>query len=183
MRTLLILLFGALTMAAQPRAVQLLPEVTVQRESILLSDLLPGEAGAGLQVEAQQVLLGRSPQPGSFRVFTREQLLHRLGDQFEFLVPEQVVVRRFGDTHKQPDVPLRRPTPQALVKSQVPAALVIESDAIRIQLRVVPLRKAGLGETVRVLDPATRRLFVAKVAGPGLLQLSTEKQKAEGILR
>jgi hypothetical protein len=47
----------------------------------------------------------------------------------------------------------------------------MESDTIRIRLRVLPLRKAALGETVRVVDSTTHRVLLADVTGEGMLAL------------
>src|SRR5438034_2663933 len=79
---------------AQMRPVALLSEVLVERGNIFLSDLLPPKTASELRSIAASISLGRSPQPGSFRVFTREQLRARVGDVFAVSLPDQVVVRR-----------------------------------------------------------------------------------------
>jgi hypothetical protein len=124
-------------------------------------------------------------------VFGREQLRRKIGGEFALTLPEQVVVRRLSaepdSLHRDGEAPLlenrekwgtQRPG-RPLVEARVPASLVVESDAVRIQLRVIPLRKAGLGETVRVLDPATRRVLVAQVAGEGLLEIRGESSQTK----
>lgn len=176
-----VLLVAVSAWAAQPRPVQLLSAATAERESILLSDLLPPDARGPLRAAADRIPLGRSPQPGSFRVFTREQLLHLIGAQVEVEAPEQVVVRRpleGGPAKTQTPLPPRQHAP-ALVNPRIPAALVVESKTIRIQLRVLPLRAGALGETVGVLDPVTHRVLVAQVAGEGLLKLRDERTTTE----
>lgn len=170
----------ALAAAAQSRQVHLLSEVAVRRDNVRLSDLLPAEASVRMPAEA--IDLGRTPQPGSFRVFTREQLRRRIGGGIEVEIPEQVVVRRpladlEGNSRK---LSPQRHNVAALVDPRRPASLIFEAQAIRIQLQVIPLRKAGLGETVRVLDPVTRRVLVAQVAGEGLLEIRGESPQTRG---
>jgi flagella basal body P-ring formation protein FlgA len=175
------LLLMASSLAAQP-AVHLLSEVIVSSDSVHFADLLPSGTSPRLRAATLHITLGRSPQPGSFRVFTREQLLHKLGGQFQVAVPEQVVVRRLipqTPANARATLP-RRQTASPLVYPEVPASLVIERDAIRIHLRVLPLRKAALGEMVRVLDPASHRIFRAQVAGEGLLRIGADARSGEG---
>lgn len=179
------LLVLALASAAQNRPVQLLSEASAHGENILLSDLLPPDANAQLCARAGQTTLGRSPQPGSFRVFSREQLQRKIGSQFELNIPEQVIVRRLdqGRTSELQPSLRQRQNALPLVEPHVPASLVIADDAIRIQMRVLPLGKAALGETVRVLDPVSHRVLVAQVAGQGLLRLRAKDGSAKGTQR
>lgn len=168
----------ALAAAAQSRPVHLLSEVAVQREDVRLSDLLPS-ASARVQLAGENIELGRAPQPGSFRVFSREQLLHRIAGRIDVEVPEQVVVRRpLRDSNALTALPQRHAF-VPLVDPRRPASLIFEAQAIRIQMQVIPLRRAGLGETVRVLDPATRRVLVAQVAGEGLLEIRGESSQTK----
>lgn len=174
------IVLAALTAAAQSRPVRLLSEVAVQREDVRLFDLLPSGSSARVPLATDNIGLGRAPQPGSFRVFTREQLLHRIGGRSDVDIPEQVVVRRpLADSYAGKPLPHRHAV-AALVDPRRPASLIVETQAIRIQMQVIPLRKAGLGETVRVFDPATRRVLVAQVAGEGLLQISGESHLTKG---
>lgn len=269
-RTLVIfvLLIIAPVMEAQSRQLELLPEAVVQRETLWLSDLLPAEASTALRSAAAEISLGRSPEVGSFRVFTRAQLRAEVPDKIAISLPEQVVVRRGGgnleieyirqalassavtngidfskatilfpreilartygpqlevtrlaqvsDRHfsatlrcrernacgaflaeielpeyeasvrrVQPRVtskthsPARVLTSPTLVRPGILASLVMESDTIRIRLRVLPLRKAALGETVRVFDSTTHRVLLADVTGEGLLALHFNPQGAK----
>jgi hypothetical protein len=57
-----------------------------------------------------------------------------------------------------------------LVHPHTIATLVIEEDELRITESVLPAKRARLGETVRVVDPATHHSMLAAVAGPGLLR-------------
>jgi len=189
------LLVGVSAWAAQPRPVQLLSAATVERESIYLSDLLVPDTRGPLRVATEEIPLGRSPQPGSLRAFTREQLLHLIGGRVEVEVPEQVVVRRPLQESQRKQLAGKSPPYEnrvgrgthevapPLIRPRVPALLAVETDAVRIQLRVLPLRAGALGETVRVLDPATRRVLVAQVAGEGLLKLCDQQAAGEGTHR
>ena len=268
-RTLVIfvLLIIAPLMDAQSRQLELLPEAVVQRETLWLSDLLPAEASTALRSAAAEISLGRSPEAGSFRVFTRAQLRAEVPDKIAISLPEQVVVRRgggnleiesirqalassavsgidfskatilfpreilartygpqlevtrlaqvsdrrFSATLRCPErnacgaflaeielpeyeASVRRVQPGATSKTHSPAqvltsptlvrpgilaSLVMESDSIRIRLRVLPLRKAALGETVRVVDSTTHRVLLADVTGEGMLALHFNPQGAK----
>jgi hypothetical protein len=85
---------------AENLRVRLLTEVTVQAETVRLSDLLPADAEMQLQSAAETLSLGNAPQPGSLRVFTGLELRQAIAetsiDSSEIAVPQQVVVRRWG---------------------------------------------------------------------------------------
>jgi hypothetical protein len=252
---------------AQHPAERLLDEVTTQKGSITLADLLPPDASQTSRLAAQAANLGRAPQPGSFRVFTSDQLRAVAPSGMLLDCPARVVVRRIGwpvdpATVKRilqsarlgegldlsqarivvPDgvrtrTPnarleavniIRTPTPTALTAqiecsdrsacrrfvveillSAPPvlanargmrhapafwpepsrattagsegnatflvqvgrrALLVTESNNLRITQTVFPLKMGRAGEIVRVTNPATRRVLVAEVVGPGLLR-------------
>lgn len=80
--------------------VRLLAEVTVQAETLRLSDLLPEGAGPRLKAAAGRVSLGGAPQAGSLRVFSMSEMQQAIAemapDSKEIDIPEQVVVRRLG---------------------------------------------------------------------------------------
>ena len=80
--------------------IRLLAEVTVQAETLRLSDLLPAEAAAQLKAAAEKVSLGHAPQAGSLRVLTVSELRQAVGeitsDGMVIDIPEQVLVRRQG---------------------------------------------------------------------------------------
>jgi len=265
---ILALLVSTPVAGAQQRALQLLSEAVVQRDTVWLSDLLPVESSLPLRAAAEKISLGRAPEVGSFRVFTRAQLRAETAGNAEIGFPDQVVVRRQGwnldpedvrqalagsavaktfdfsqakisfprevmtglaaprldvvrfvrssgrsftaalacrerracgvflaeitqppssaptrlETHHQ--IPRRKivaPTPDSriLVWPGTPATLVVDADAVRIKLRVLPFRRAALGETVRVVDPVTHHLFMAEVTGEGQLRLSTDSNHIE----
>ena len=52
------------------------------------------------------------------------------------------------------------------------ALLVIDGDGFRITQPVMPLKRARLGELVRVSEPLTHRLLMAEVSGEGMLRTS-----------
>lgn len=59
------------------------------------------------------------------------------------------------------------------------ALLAIEGDGFRITEAVMPLKRARLGELVRVSDPLTHRSRAAQVSGEGMLRTLTAKGKEE----
>jgi hypothetical protein len=80
--------------------VRLRAEVTVQSETLRLSDLLPADVGTQFKAAAERLPLGRAPQAGSLRVFTVTELREAIAEipmeTTEIDIPEQVVVRRPG---------------------------------------------------------------------------------------
>lgn len=65
----------------------------------------------------------------------------------------------------------------ALVRPGRPALLLCDQGGLRISMRVMPLARASLGQTIKVLDPATRRRFLATVEGPNLLHSDLREAK------
>lgn len=247
---------------------RLLAEVSVQEETLRLSDLLPVDARAQLKAAADRVSLGRAPQAGSLRVFAVSELRQAIAEiplyASEIDIPDQVVVRRLGWpleaeavrrtlarsrlTHQldfsqaritlPPGFTSVAPNPQFEVTALKPgsdrlhllaqmrcrersacgsflaeivisdpsdgtrsngiklasekaappsllpvagpvlvhpgrlALLVIDGDGFRITQPVMPLKRARLGELVRVTDPLTHRSLVAEVSGNGMLRAS-----------
>jgi hypothetical protein len=96
--TLAILTFALVV--AKPGAcgikMELPGEVEVGGQSIFLSDLLPSKAPAGIRQQAQAVLIGASPQPGSIRVLDRSVVASLIGTEMagQLDIPQQIVVRR-----------------------------------------------------------------------------------------
>jgi hypothetical protein len=80
---------------AQP-TVPLLSEVTVQHEQVLLSDLLPAGVSSELKAAAEKTILGRSPDPGSARVFSADQIRRAVASGIEISISKPVVVYREG---------------------------------------------------------------------------------------
>jgi len=253
---------------AEDLRVRLRAEVTVQSETLRLSDLLPADVGTRFKAAAERLSLGRAPQAGSLRVFTVTELRQAIAEipmeTTEIDIPEQVVVRRLGwpleaDTvrrtlarsnlthaldfsqakitlpagfttavpdpklevtavNSSPDhlrllaqmrcrdraacgsflaeivfgVPvvgvrsrelklgpekvtepnLSSVAGPVLVQPGRMALLVIDGNGIRITQPVMPLKRARLGELVRVSEPLTHRFLVAEVSGEGMLRTS-----------
>jgi hypothetical protein len=95
---LLGLLLASGSALAGPLRVALLADTTVQGDTILLSHLLPSDAPLELRRRAENVSLGRAPEIGSVRLFSRESLQIALEgtslDAAEFVIPECVAVHR-----------------------------------------------------------------------------------------
>ncbi len=252
-------LLPALLAPVQAVRVRLLDEAITQRNTIWLSDFLPADAAAGLRAAAEKICLGRSPQPGSVRVFTAEQVSRAAMKVMGIEIPARVVVRRPGwtlnatgvrraltsweaargldfsqanlllpeDFRTRSDDPgldvvsvgrssergfsatlrcreravcgsflaevliehpsevdtyhrttakprflsARPESRQLAVQPGKPASLIIEDQGLRISMRVLPLKRAGPGEVVRVLDPVGHRVFLADVAPDGQLRV------------
>jgi hypothetical protein len=225
--------------------------VSVQPIRLRLSDLLPASADQQLKQAASIVDLGQAPAPGSFRVFTSDELRRKGASKLGVQIPDKVVVRADGfpveidavrralagykplpaeftvpeisipeevvtrtknavlrvvrvepgsDAHtamafvrcetrkdcgtfvvrlqfsdpvhwtgieSRPVVKtfLRAPIQNSLVRPGRRAALVLDEDGLRITVPVFPLRRAAMGESVRVLDKVSRRTYVARVCG------------------
>jgi hypothetical protein len=59
------------------------------------------------------------------------------------------------------------------------AVLIIDGDGFRITQPVMPLKRARLGELVRVSDPLTRRSLVARVSGNGMLRPDATRKEED----
>jgi flagella basal body P-ring formation protein FlgA len=70
-------------------------------------------------------------------------------------------------------------TGPVLVQPGSMALLVIDGNGFRITQPVMPLKRAGLGELVRVSDPRTHRSWLAQVSGNGMLRTSGATRKEE----
>ncbi len=71
-------------------------EVLVRGQSIYLSDLLPSQVPAVVRDQAQGVLIGVAPQPGSTRILERDTVVKLLGAEMarELDIPQEIIVRR-----------------------------------------------------------------------------------------
>lgn len=253
---------GAQTAVAGPRQPRLLSEVTLQTESIKLSDLLPPDADPLVRSAANHVSFGRGPEPGSVRVFTLEELQAQIEGKVRVDLPHQVVIRGAGfpvsrkrvqdaaqsllgevdwsqariviptgfATRKRdmelratrirpgsnprnvmmrlecrerrdcapfwadvtfsapeearlrsrPGVPIVKQLdsrPPALVRPGHSAVLLCNNAKLRMSMRVLPLKRAGLGDAVQVFDPVTRHRFLARVSGPDLVESGLREAK------
>jgi len=74
-------------------------QVLLRTGSFTLDNLLPASAPVALRQEAAKIPLGKSPQPGSSRVFYRQQMQFLLRGHASLLaelqLPREIVVRRF----------------------------------------------------------------------------------------
>ncbi len=243
--------------------VTLRESVSIQQPRIRLSDLLPASADQQLRQAAVAVDLGRSPEPGSFRVFTSDELSRRGASKLRVQIPEEVVVHadgfrvktsalrraladlkalptrltateisipeevvtrtenavfrvvraepgsdshtvmafvkcetrtdcgayvarlRFSETvhwttvEPRPAVKTfgRGTTQNSLVRPGRPASLRFDEAGMRITMPVYPLRRAAMGESVRVLDKASRRIYLARVSGENQVVAHLEEKK------
>jgi hypothetical protein len=257
----LLLSLGIATSAQDP-TVALRDEATVQGETVQLADLLPLGVSATTRLAAQKIGLGRAPEPGSMRVFSREELRSAVAGEMAVTFPSRVLVRGAGwplrdasirralgesemgrgydfssaklvppadfatrgpDPHLEvlaihPESDARKlsaslrcqqrsdcgsflveivfdePAPArtekssrarrpgasksgprnfsdvavrqvALVQPGRPARMLFEGEGFKITTRVMPLQRAGMGQTVRVFDPAARQVSLAEVKG------------------
>jgi len=89
---------GASTNAMRAPRIELLNAVRVSGANVLLSDLLPANAGDSLRVQAGEVSLGAAPQPGTTRVLERGGVLENISASMdstaEIAVPERITVSR-----------------------------------------------------------------------------------------
>jgi Chaperone for flagella basal body P-ring formation len=246
--------------AGREGVVRLNGRAGVAGETIRLSDLLPADAPANLRVAAVGVELGRSPQLGSRRTLSEEQITQDLKSHPEILarlfIPERVTVARrgwtirpvlvknairdfaekqhwnlgpgdFGAVELSGNPQALTGTPALLVQNALQdsvrhrlqfvlrcadmkvcgsflvstamplslshvamarqslrrngktlaragesALLSINGVNLRISLRVICLEPGLLGQTIRVRDANSRRIFRAEVVGSGALRAS-----------
>jgi hypothetical protein len=175
-------LFGASAVHAATHSVKLQNAVTVQSESLRLSDLLAADAPPQLKIYAQKVSLGRAPDVGSLRVFTGSELRAAVSAKFPagrdataLEIPEQVIVRRSG-------WPLgREAVRESLIKSKlslqfnfVPAQITLPADfATRTphsQLEILSLARSEdqhrLLARVRCRERSACGTFLAEIEFP-----------------
>ncbi|HEY2461203.1 MAG TPA: hypothetical protein VGI16_10350 [Candidatus Acidoferrum sp.] len=90
------------TVHAGELRIALLANATVERDSILLADLLPENVSLALHTASASIRLGSTPQGGSFRTFGREYITNAIQKAglptSLFDIPEIVTVRRAGRT-------------------------------------------------------------------------------------
>jgi hypothetical protein len=90
--------FGVSTNAMRVPRIELLREVCVAGKSVLLSDLLPADAGVSIRARAGEISLGAAPQPGNTRVLERSGVLENIGASedvaAEIAVPERIMISR-----------------------------------------------------------------------------------------
>ena len=70
-----------------------------------------------------------------------------------------------------PVVMKKRPRAQPLARRGDDVVLVEQMSGMRLRMKVVCLESGAVGEQIRVRNRATRRVLLATVAGPGLVQV------------
>lgn len=230
----------------------LLQTIIVSGDHVRLSDLLSPDTAGPVRAAAAAIDLGRAPEPGSFRSFSRAQLREAIGSQFALDVPAEVTVHRRGYPiateqimaamveANLPWAPVSLPgnpetrTPgaalhvtavlpgltsnrslvrfacrdraacapfwgemaiairgpvsvaqnarpaihrTALVTPAHAALLICEEPGMEVRIRVRPLKSAALGEQVRVVDPTTHRIFLARVRAENLVESNLKEAR------
>ncbi len=117
----------------------LVRETVVEGGSIYLSDLLPKSAPSFVRLEAQEILVGQSPLPGSMRVLTSDGMARLLEDEHdlrkELEWPEQILVRRSGRLVSREEV--IRAIRAGLRQNEDLGSLIISPDSVRFAAAVL----------------------------------------------
>jgi hypothetical protein len=131
--------FGVSAKAMRIPRIELLREVRVIGASVLLSDLLPVDAGVSLRARAGEISLGAAPQPGSTRVLERTGVLENIGASqevaAEIAVPERIMISRDARpiTVQEVFAAIR----DALGHSRISAAANLHPEDILLQTQVL----------------------------------------------
>ncbi len=153
-------MFGSGTSRAADSKVPLLREVVVRGTSVYLADLMPERAPSSMRITAQRILIGRAPQPGSFRVLSGDAVLRRLVNDDvlrEVEVPPQIVIHRSGRQITREEVAA---TIQAALRhNKLLSNQVIAPEDIWLMAPVMlSVEDAELQVTRMELDPALRQI-------------------------
>lgn len=125
------------------------------------------------KLRAREIRAGRNPRTVMLRLLCRDRTLCApFWAEAIFDQPVNILASPNASSAQAAAVPT-----SPLVRPGRLARLVSEDNGLRITMRVMPLRRAGLGESVRVFDPFTRRTFLAQVRGTDLLQSDLRKAK------
>ena len=124
------------------------------------------------KLRASEIRPGRNPRALMVRLLCRDRTLCA-PFWAEAIFDEPVNVLHSPNTLSVQPEQARPP----LVRPGRSAMLVSDDNGLRITMRVMPLKRAGLGESVQVFDPFTRRTFLAQVQGTDLLQSDMRKAK------
>ena len=138
-------------------------------EIVLPAELVTRSPVSALRVS--QVRRGENPRTLMVRIECRERR-----DCAPFWAA-MIFTKPVVTWHRLPAGPPTPPVSAALVTPGRPARLLCDGNGLRFSLRVLPLKRAGLGEVVKALDPRTRRMFLAEVEGPNLLRLHLQEAK------
>jgi hypothetical protein len=151
----------------------LIRDAVVNGNSIYLSDLLPETSPSAVRIPAQEILIGRSPQPGSVRVLSSGEIVRLLNDENllgRVDVPEQIVVHRFGHLVTREEV--AEAIQKTLGRNETFKNVQIAPDDLRFAARVtVSAEDADLHVTRIELDHTLHQMkfWLASGAEPALL--------------
>src|SRR5271163_3838261 len=147
--------FAAPRLQAGALRIALLASTEVQSDTILLANLLPGNASRRIREAAQNVALGAAPQNGATRQFTHESLSTAISSAglspADFSIPDSVSVRRGSRLICREEV--FSAIQSALEKNPLPGLphLQMEDLALEADVRVPP-GDAGLEVTQITVD-------------------------------
>src|SRR5881394_3731688 len=132
-------------------AVTLREEFSTRQSRIVLADLLPAGADEQLRQAAAIVDLGRAPEPGSFRVFTAEELLRKGAGKLPLRIPGKIVVHTEG-------FPVRADAIRRALSEDSAGPLGISADEVTLAEEVVTRSESAAFRVVGVepgADPFT----------------------------
>jgi hypothetical protein len=145
----------------------LMQDAFVQGKSIYLSDLLPESSPTAISIPAHDIVIGRSPQPGSTRVLSSAEIVRSLdGEKIlnEVAVPQQIVVHRAGHLITREEVAdaVRR----TLNRNEALRTIQITAESIRSSAHVfTSMPNADLRVTRIELDRSLREIKFWLVSG------------------
>jgi hypothetical protein len=162
----------------------LMRDAAVNGKSIYLSDLLPESSPAALRVSAQEILVGKSPQPGSMRVLSSGEIVRLLNSGnllSRVTVPEQIVVHRTGHLVTREEV--AEAIRKTLSRNPDVSSIQIAPEEIRLSARVTTLAEnPALRVTRMELDRSLREMkfWLVSEAEPSLLPfIATTQSKLQ----
>jgi hypothetical protein len=162
----------------------LMREAVVNGKSIYLSDLLPDSSPVDIRVSAQEMLVGKSPQPGSIRVLSSGEIVRLLksGNLLRQVnVPEQIVVHRLGHLVTREEV--AEAIRKTLSRNQDVSNAQIASEEIGLSARVTTLAENPALRVTRIeWDRSLREMKFWLVSGaePTLLPfIATTQSKLQ----
>jgi hypothetical protein len=145
--------------------VSLVRDAVVNGKSIYLSDLLPESSPGTVRILAQEILIGKSPQPGGSRILSSDEIVRLLSDanlSSQVGAPAQITVHRSGHLVTREEVA------EAIRRSQSGSigSMQVSPDEIRLNARVTTLTEdADLRVTRTELDPTMHELKFWLVSG------------------
>lgn len=147
----------------------LVRDAFVNGGSVYLSDLLPESASSPTRSQARDIRIGTSPQPGSVRVLSSDEIL-RLLDGGNILgkleVPSRIVIHRSGHliTREEVAEAIRR----TLSRNEEFRGVQVLPENVRLAARIsVPTSDAQLRVTRIEWDQTIREMKFSLVSGSG----------------